>query len=87
LRRIPRSVAWSGRPLPAPSDDLGELQRHVSGKLVFQELHRSIPYARKRPDRMDLAERYLDQRPEPPLEVAALIERILSRAKRERSRF
>ncbi|MRG97313.1 hypothetical protein [Polyangium spumosum] len=71
--------------LQARADDLDELQRQVSGKLVFQELHRSIPCARKRPDRMDLVERYLDQRPEPPSEVAALIRLILDRAERERS--
>ncbi|AUX22266.1 uncharacterized protein SOCEGT47_027670 [Sorangium cellulosum] len=72
--------------LQAREDDLDELQKHVSGKLVFQEIHRAIPCARKRPDRMDLAERYLDQLREPPPEIAALIDVILSRAERDRSR-
>ncbi|WP_433936217.1 hypothetical protein AB3662_16120 [Sorangium cellulosum] len=71
--------------LRAREDDLDALQKHVSGKLVFQELHRSIPCARKRPDRMDLAERYLDQCREPPPELAALLRLILARAERERS--
>jgi hypothetical protein len=38
--------------LRAREDDLDELRKHVSGKLVFQELHRTIPCARKRPDRI-----------------------------------
>ncbi|WP_437300090.1 hypothetical protein [Sorangium sp. So ce426] len=71
--------------LRAREDDLDELRKHVSGKLVFQEIHRTIPCARKRPDRMDLAERYLDQCREPPADLAALIRLILSRAELERS--
>jgi hypothetical protein len=60
----------------------------VSGKLVFRELCRSIPCppGRPRPHRIDLAERYLDQRPDPPGEIATLIDHIRARAARERSR-
>lgn len=72
--------------LRAREDNLDELQKYVSGKLVLQELHRTIPRARKRPDRMDLAERYLDQRRAPPPEVVALLDLIRARAERERSR-
>lgn len=72
--------------LRATADSLDEMQKHVSGKLVFHELHRRIPCApnRQQPDRMYLADRYLEYRPKPPPEVDTLIQRILSRASLER---
>lgn len=71
--------------LEAQAEHIDELQKNVSGKLVLHELHEAIPYARKKPDRMAFAERYLDQRPDPPAELDALIRHILTRAEAERS--
>ena len=66
--------------LAAAAENVEELGRFVAGRLVLGHIQQAIPIVegRGRPGVDDLVDRYLDKRPEPPDDVAFLVDRVLS---------